>query len=83
MEEILPAARLLRRATAVAPANYERVKAAFLERMTHAGISARQLGRQVCVRRVVCMCVCVGGGGGEEIESFTHLRLFKIPSRFD
>ena len=47
MEEILPAARLLSRATAVTPLDYERAKAAFLAHMQRAGVAAAQLGAQV------------------------------------
>lgn len=47
MEEILPAARLLSRATAVAPLDYERAKAAFLMHMQRAGVAAAELGAQV------------------------------------
>jgi hypothetical protein len=47
MEEILPAARLLSRATAVAPLDYERAKAAFLAHMQRAGVAAAELGAQV------------------------------------
>lgn len=47
MEEILPAARLLSRATAVTPLDYERAKSAFLEHMQRAGVAAAELGAQV------------------------------------
>ena len=43
MEEILPAARLLSRATAVSPSDYERAKTLFLTGLHNAGIQA-----QVC-----------------------------------
>ena len=47
MEEILPAARLLSRATAVTPLDYERAKAAFLAHMQRAGVASAELSRQV------------------------------------
>ena len=42
MQEILPAARLLSRATALTPSDYERAKAAFLS-----GVDASRLAAQV------------------------------------
>ena len=41
MEEILPAARLLSRATAVTPSDYERAKTLFLTGLHNAGIQAQ------------------------------------------
>ena len=43
MEEIIPAARLLSRATALTPSDYERAKSAFLS-----GMDASSLAAQVC-----------------------------------
>ena len=48
MEEILPAARLLRRATAVTPLDYERAKQGFLAHVDRAGVASAELGRQAC-----------------------------------
>ena len=58
MEEILPAARLLSRATAVAPLDYERAKAAFLTHMQRAGVAAAELGTQVRIRAVTRVAPC-------------------------
>lgn len=41
MEEILPAARLLSRATAVTPSDYERAKTLFLTGLHNAGVQAQ------------------------------------------
>ena len=41
VDEILPAARLLSRATAVAPIDYERAKTVFLQSVQHAGLAAK------------------------------------------
>ena len=41
MEEILPAARLLSRATAVSPSDYERAKTLFLAGLHNAGAQAQ------------------------------------------
>ena len=41
MEEILPAARLLNRATAVAPADYDRAKAQFLAGLKDVGLHSQ------------------------------------------
>ena len=41
MEEILPAARLLSRATAVTPSDYERAKTLFLAGLHNAGVQAQ------------------------------------------
>ena len=41
MEEILPAARLLSRATAVTPSDYDRAKALFLAGLHDAGMQAQ------------------------------------------
>ena len=41
VEEILPAARLLSRATGVTPADFERAKALFLEGVQNAGVAAQ------------------------------------------
>ena len=40
MEEIVPAARLLSRATAVSPSDYDRAKTLFLEGLQNAGVQA-------------------------------------------
>ena len=40
MEELLPAARLLSRATAVTPGDYEQAKSAFLQGLQNAGAQA-------------------------------------------
>ena len=45
MQEILPAARLLSRATALTPSDYERAKATFLS-----GVDASHLAAQVAAR---------------------------------
>lgn len=51
MEEILPAARLLSRATALSPSDYERAKALFLS-----GVDASNLAAQVRPPREVSLC---------------------------
>jgi len=41
MEEILPAARLLSRATSPSPSDYERAKSTFLKAVAEAGVQAQ------------------------------------------
>jgi hypothetical protein len=47
IEEILPAGRLLSRATAVAPVDYERAKSQFLEKLDSLRLTATDLTRQL------------------------------------
>ncbi|CAL8466123.1 g5659 [Coccomyxa elongata] len=47
MEEILPAARLLSRATALSPSDYERAKTLFLSGVDASNLAAQELGRQL------------------------------------
>ena len=47
LEEVLPAARLLSRAASVAPADYDRAKAAFIEGISRAGVAAEDVRAQL------------------------------------
>ena len=49
MEEIVPAARLLSRATAVSPSDYDRAKTLFLEGLQHAGVQVQVDASQGCL----------------------------------
>ena len=59
MEEIIPAARLLSRATALTPSDYERAKGAFLSGMGASGLAAQvrrggaPASRQPCVLQLL------------------------------
>lgn len=54
MEEILPAARLLSRAAALTPSDYDRAKAGFLS-----GVDASKLAAQACLNpRLIHFLAC-------------------------
>lgn len=47
VEEIIPAGRLLSRATSLTQRNYDEAKTTFLDGLTNAGISSGQLGEEI------------------------------------
>ena len=54
MEELLPAARLLSRATAVTPGDYEQAKGVFLQGLQNAGAQAEVRPRRPVLRLGAC-----------------------------
>ncbi|KAK9840821.1 hypothetical protein WJX81_007219 [Elliptochloris bilobata] len=67
--EILPAARLLSRATALTPTDYERAKALFLVGVDRAGLAAEELGKQL--EALAQAAIPSSGRSGDEAAAVT------------